>query len=156
MAISTPWTTSLPSTQDTPGVEQPNLLNDSSPGAHDGNTVEVSHLHALRDKAEALAESLGTPDFLPLGSTKDLTSFIEPIRGYQETTPTASAFPTAIIWYTDSGKGTKVWEKLLTYSGVLVTTEIIKVYILGTLARTQTTSITYSGVFETHRTTVVS
>jgi len=63
-----PWTTSFPAEQDTVGLEQPNLANDSAPGAHDGDRVLVSHVQALRDKAQALALKVGDDSGLPEGS----------------------------------------------------------------------------------------
>lgn len=66
-----PWTTSLPGAQDTVGVEQPDLTNDSSPGANDGHRVLVEHLHALRDKLQYVTETVGDTNSLPANSLKD-------------------------------------------------------------------------------------
>src|SRR5512135_3929741 len=63
-----PWRTSYPAEQDTAGVEQPDLANDSVPGAHDGDRILVEHLHSLRDKAQALAEKVGDDNNLPADS----------------------------------------------------------------------------------------
>lgn len=71
------WTTSLPGSQDTVGVEQPDLSNDSAPGANDGHRVLVEHLHALRDKAQYCAETIGDTNDLPAGSLKDRVSTLE-------------------------------------------------------------------------------
>lgn len=69
---TTEWETSYPGAQDTVGDEQPDLINDSSPGAADGDIVLVSQIHALRDKVQALADFVGDENNLPLGSLRDL------------------------------------------------------------------------------------
>lgn len=53
------WSTSYPASQDTDGVEQPNLTNDSYPGAEDGHRFIVEHVHALRDKLQAACLKVG-------------------------------------------------------------------------------------------------
>jgi hypothetical protein len=62
------WTTSYPTAQDTVGVEQPNLIADSTPGAEDGHRILVSHFHSIRDKLQAVATKLGDGSNLPVGS----------------------------------------------------------------------------------------
>lgn len=74
MAIDTPYTTSYPTSQDTPGVEQPNLTPDSSPGAGDGDRVRDDHIESLRDKLQAVAVKLGDDGNLPAGSLLDILS----------------------------------------------------------------------------------
>ncbi len=63
-----PWSTSYPTSQDTPGTEQPDLTADSTPGAEDGHRILVSHFHALRDKLQDAATKLGDDSNLPAGS----------------------------------------------------------------------------------------
>lgn len=72
-----PWTTSLPGSQDTDGVEQGDLTNDSAPGANDGHRVLVEHLHALRDKAKYNSETIGDANSLPAGSLKARVATLE-------------------------------------------------------------------------------
>ncbi len=68
MAIETPWSTSYPGAQDTPGSEQPDLTKDSAPDVKDGDRVLDSHPEALRDKLQALAVKVGDDGDLPAGS----------------------------------------------------------------------------------------
>lgn len=55
-----PWTTATPGTQDTPGLEMPDLTDDSFPGAEDGHRVLVSHVMALRNKLQSAYQEIGT------------------------------------------------------------------------------------------------
>lgn len=82
---------------------------------------------------------------------------------YKETLPTASPFPTSIIWWESSSKLKKIVEKTITRVGVgastVAPTPIIwKIYDTDgtTVLATITDSITYTGVFETSRTRVLS
>lgn len=70
------WTTSYPTSQDTVGVEQGNLTNDTSPGALDGHRTLVEHLHALRDKLQAVAEYVGDASNLPTGSLREFLNLM--------------------------------------------------------------------------------
>jgi len=72
-----PWSTSFPTSQDTPGVEQPDLTPDSTPGAEDGHRVLVQHFHALRDKLQDLADDHGDDSNLPAGCTRDKVADLE-------------------------------------------------------------------------------
>lgn len=69
-----PWSTSLPAAQDTVGVEQPDLFNDSAPGANDGDIYLAEHLHALRDKLQYCMEQVGDASSLPGGCLKALVA----------------------------------------------------------------------------------
>lgn len=71
-----PWSTSYPEAQDTPGVEQPNLTNESAPGAGDGDVILVEQLHAIRDKAQAIAETIGS-DLVESGSLLERVATLE-------------------------------------------------------------------------------
>lgn len=74
---------------------------------------------------------------------------------YKEVTGTV--FPTAIVWWDSSSKLKKIVERLLTWSGATVTQDQWKVYDAdGNLVATVTDAISYSGVFETHRTRTIS
>jgi len=67
MAIETPWTTSYPTSQDTPGTEQPNLTDDTVPGTGDGDRSLAVHFHTLRDKLQSIATKVGDDSNLPAG-----------------------------------------------------------------------------------------
>lgn len=76
---------------------------------------------------------------------------------YREVTGTI--FPTAIIWYTDSGKTDKIVEKNITWTGVNPTTIQWKIYDgdpSNTLLATITDTISYSGIYETSRTRAIA
>lgn len=75
---------------------------------------------------------------------------------YKETTGTV--FPTALVWYTDSGKTDKIVERLLTWAGANVTTDKWKSYDTdgSTVLWTISDAISYSGVFETSRTRTIT
>ena len=72
-----PWSTNLPTSQDTVGVEQPDLTPDSTPGAEDGHRLLVSHLHSLRDKAQYNSETIGDASNLPAGCLKAKVAALE-------------------------------------------------------------------------------
>jgi len=72
------WTTSTPTAQDSVGVEQPDLVNDSSPGALDGHRFLVEHLHALRNKLQNAYIEIGdNPGNLPSGSLRARVAALE-------------------------------------------------------------------------------
>jgi hypothetical protein len=50
----------------------PTLTNDSSPGAYDGHRVLVDHVHALRDKLQAVAIKVGDDVKIPVGSLSEI------------------------------------------------------------------------------------
>lgn len=74
---------------------------------------------------------------------------------YREVTGTI--FPTAVIWWESSGKLKKIVERLLTWTGVNVTTDKWKVYDTdgSTVLWTITDTVSYSGIFETSRTRAI-
>lgn len=72
-----PWSTSYPTSQDTPGTEQPDLTADSIPGAEDGHRILVSHFHSIRDKLQSVATKLGDGSNLPAGSVGAKVSALE-------------------------------------------------------------------------------
>ena len=67
---------------------------------------------------------------------------------------TGTVFPTDVVWYTDSGKTEKIVERLITWTGVNVTTDKWKMYDSdgSTVLWTISDTISYSGIFETNRT----
>jgi len=89
--------------------------------------------------------------FIDNGPAEGFTS-----GAYREITGTA--FPSAIIWWTDSGKTDKIVEKLITYTGAFPTTIQWKMYDTdgSTVLATVTDAITYSGAFETSRTRTIA
>jgi hypothetical protein len=71
------WTTSYPTAQDpTPpsgvGVQE-TLVNESAPGAADGDDTRVSQIHTLRDKLDAVCKIAGDDSSLPITSLKATT-----------------------------------------------------------------------------------
>lgn len=73
--------------------------------------------------------------------------------------PTGNPFPTSVIWYTDSSQTRKIVEKDITYTGVVPTTIVWKMYDNAgtTVLNTVTDNITYSnGVFESSRTRIIT
>lgn len=77
---------------------------------------------------------------------------------YKETLPSASPFPTSEIWYESSAKLKKIVELLTTWTGILPTTEVWKIYDTdgSTVLWTITDTIAYSGVFEDTRTRAIA
>ena len=96
---------------------------------------------------------------------RQLIHFIEdgPAEGfasgaYKETLPAAAVFPTSEIWWESSSKLKKIVEVTTTWTGIVPTTEQWKVYDTdgSTVLWTLTDTISYSGVFETSRTRVIT
>lgn len=94
---------------------------------------------------------------------RQLIHFIEdgPAEGfasgaYREVTGTS--FPTAIVWWETSSKLKKIVERLLTWTGVNLTTDKWKVYDTdgSTVLWTVTDAVSYSGVFESNRTRTIT
>ena len=105
---------------------------------------------------------LGTLDPATHETLRQLIHFIDegPANGflsgaYREVTGTL--YPTAITWYDSAAPGhKKIVEKLITWTGVLPTTIAWNMYdATGALIATVTDIITYSGVYETHRTRLI-
>lgn len=109
---------------------------------------------------EGVERGLGlTADEHPL--VRQLIHFIEegPAEGFvsgafKETLPTGSMFPTSVIWWESSSKLKKIVERVITWTGINVTTDQWKVYDTdgSTVLVTVTDSITYSGIVENTRT----
>jgi hypothetical protein len=77
---------------------------------------------------------------------------------FKETLPSASVFPTSVIWWESSGKTKKIVERALTWTGVNLTTSVWKIYDTdgSTVLATITDAISYSGIFETTRTRTIA
>lgn len=78
---------------------------------------------------------------------------------YREILPSASPFPTSVIWYEDISKTQKIVEKTITYNpNKTPATVSWKAYDVdgATVLSTVTDSMTYSGVFELTRTRAIS
>jgi hypothetical protein len=78
---------------------------------------------------------------------------------YKVVAPTGVPFPTSVIWYTDNTQTRKIVEKDITYTGVVPTVIVWKMYDNAgvTVINTVTDTITYvNGVFENTRTRVIT
>lgn len=78
---------------------------------------------------------------------------------YEEYTPSADPFPTSAIWWTDSGKTSKIVEQTVTYNGnKTINTSEWKVYDTDgtTVLATVTDAFAYSGIFELNRTRAIA
>lgn len=82
-----------------------------------------------------------------------------PTGAFKETLPTASPFPTSIIWYDDSTRAKKIVSKTLTYNSNKTPSVILwEMYAIDgvTVIATISDSFSYSSVFETTRTRSIS
>lgn len=70
------WQTHLPDHQDNLPVDQPDLNNDSFPGAGDGDLTQASQAHALRDKVDYCATQIGS-NLLETGSLRKRVGDVE-------------------------------------------------------------------------------
>jgi hypothetical protein len=78
---------------------------------------------------------------------------------YQETLPPGSLFPTSVIWWGSAAKTIKIVEETITWNpNHTMATETWKVYASDgyTLLAEVTDAITYSGLFELHRTRTIA
>ncbi len=78
---------------------------------------------------------------------------------YREILPSASPFPTSVVWWTSAAKTAKIVEKLITRNSNQTPSQIQwKVYAVDgtTVLATVTDTISYSGVFETSRTRAIT
>ncbi len=110
---------------------------------------------------------LDSAALVPAGNVaRRLLQFIDdgPAEGfasgaYKETLPSADPFPTSYIWWTSAAKTHKLVELTVTRNtNKTPTTEEWKLYAADgtTVLVTATDAISYSGIFETTRTRVVS
>lgn len=101
MALITPWTTITPVAQDTPGVQQPDLVDDSLPGLHDGDIVLSSQIMTLRDEVWNLWQRLGTDDLLPVGCVRaqlPLTNWLQTLDATPTTILTIPLRAGQVVW----------------------------------------------------------
>lgn len=77
---------------------------------------------------------------------------------FKESLPYGDIFPTSIIWYTDNTKTKKIIEKLVSWSGVLPQTVTWNMYAVDgvTVVQSATDTISYTDVFETTITRVIT
>ena len=140
-----------------------------------GDLLGVSLVHTGRIRynlvTDLLEVSTNGGAYVPLGTLdpgthealRQLIHFIDegPANGfasgaYKEITGTL--YPTAIVWYDSAAPGhKKIVEKLITWTDVLPTTIVWNMYnAAGVLLATVTDIITYAGVYETHRTRLIT
>lgn len=94
----------------------------------------------------------GSPDYDVTGDDEGQASSA---YGYREIV--GGVTPSSVTWYTNSGKGTKVYEVLITRDGSdLPVTIVRKWYNGGVLARTITDTITNSAGLEVSRVRAVT
>jgi hypothetical protein len=77
---------------------------------------------------------------------------------YEEILPSGSIFPTSVIWYVDSSKAQKIFEKLITWDGVVPSVITYNMYATDgiTIIHSATDTISYVNViFETSRTRTI-
>jgi hypothetical protein len=70
---------------------------------------------------------------------------------YKETTPFGSIFPTSVIWYYDATKAKKIFEELITWSGVVPSTVTYNMFGSdgSTIVQSATDTFTYvNNIFE--------
>lgn len=97
------WTTGTPLVQDTPGLQQPNVVNDTFPGAADGHRFRGSMVMALRDKLQNAYQEIGTNNPNPLLNNLPPTSLRARVAALESISllspgpvPTTDATPTPI------------------------------------------------------------
>ena len=152
--------------QDYPDVRGITIQNDSSNDetvivsrdASDNLTFQDDVVSGVKTLTDLLASGSGMSEAAHK-IIRQLIHFMEdgPAEGgYRETTGTV--FPTAKVWYETSSKLKKIYEKLTTWTGINATQIVRKIYATDgvTVLATATDTITYSGVFETNRTRVIT
>lgn len=120
------------------------------------------------DSISAIEQKLGI-DFSAVSSSVDFGLRVieqvwmtHPAGGYKETSYISTAFPSQIIWFTDSSKTIKLIEKNISYGPAnkkFVTQLEWKLYdgtASNTLKRTIIDSITRNGAFEVSRTRTIT
>lgn len=142
------------------------IQNDSSNDEVVRVTRDASDRYTVQDAENTTPITLS--EFVTLEKHKTLRQlihFIEegPAEGfasgaYKETLPTGSPFPTSVTWYESSGKAKKIVERLVTWTGTLVTTDQWKIYDTDgtTVLWIVTDTISYSGIFESTRTRTIA
>lgn len=121
----------------------------------------------FREVNEALAvleEAGGAADHAALRELVHLAKDGGPFEGfasgaYREILPAADPFPTQVIWWTSAAKTAKILEHELAYNpNKTIATSTWRVYAVDgtTVLVTSTDTMTYSGIYETHRTRSLS
>lgn len=72
-----PWTTITPAAQDTPGVQQPTLHDDTISGSHDGDEILASHLNTMSTEVWNLWQQVGTNNLLPANCLRQRVATLE-------------------------------------------------------------------------------
>lgn len=135
-------------------------------GFDKSNSINVTHSNvqqAIEDLDQAITGSGSTLTPLQHETLRQLIHLADGVGGpmegfpsnaYREVLPTASPFPTSIIWWDNALKTKKYVEKFITYNPNKTASVLQwKVYYIDgtTLLATVTDTISYSGVFETSR-----
>jgi hypothetical protein len=116
---------------------------------------------------DGVVVSLTTGSGLSPGAHKTLRQLIHFIddgpaggfaSGAYKETAYSGAFVTAEVWWESSSKLKKIVSLDITYTGVVPTTEVWKVYDTdgSTVLTTVTDTVVYSGIFEQSRTRVIA
>lgn len=135
----------------------------------DPNGLTVVTSNNVQDAIEELDAAIGGTPAITEDEHKTLRQLIHladdggPYEGftsgvYQETLPSATPFPTSVIWWTSVAKTAKIVEETVTYNpNNTVATDNWKVYHTDgvTLLAEITDAIVYSGVFELNRTRTI-
>lgn len=113
-----PWHTHYPTSQDSPLTEQPDLINESAPGADDGDIVLVEHVETLRDKLQAVALAVGDSVLQPGGCILGRLDAIETDLGTAQ--GDINDLQDAAVWtervgpvQTTDATETTLWSKVL-------------------------------------------
>lgn len=129
-----PWNTVTPTNQDTietVGSNQPDLTNDSTPGANDGHRVLVEHVHALRNKLQNAYLEIGTnPGNEPTSSIRYRLASLEASAGTDEKTKIRSSDTTQGYLNDKIAAGTGIAKTILNPAG----NEQLELSVSGLLA----------------------
>lgn len=125
---------------------------------------ELSRLRAITNYAPGGVTTVTVESHKTLRQLIHLAEEGGPYEGftsgaYQETLPSASPFPTSVIWWTSSAKLAKIVEEVITYNpNLTVATDQWRVYATDgiTVLATVTDTMTYSGFFELSRVRVIT
>jgi len=133
------------------------------------STAKDNTVYVTRDASDNMLFKDGVvPGEITLNEliTEDEHKVLRQLIHFIEDGPTESAyreitgtlFPSAIIWWESSSKLKKIVERLLTWTGIDLTTDQWKMYDTdgSSVLATVTDTVSYSGVFETSRTRVKS
>ena len=128
-------------------------------------TTSVSGALSAADKTKLDGIAAGAIDASLHATLRTLEHWMSdgPLEGYSgaymETLPSGSVFPTQYVWWVDSSKAAKLMDETVTYnSNYTVASVRSRMYASDgtTVALTLTDTMTYTGVFETSRTRVIT